>query len=439
MRRRAPSWRFPCSGSLPRSPWPCWLPARIPSHLPAGCGTAAGPRFRVAGAGGPGSPAALRGHTPDHAGRRDLHCSRRLDGAGQGRADHPHPAGSRFAPGAHHARRAGREDGGGGRLGALPAGGEAPGEAGDAPAPARGLGGAPGRSSTRPRPTRRRWCWRSPPQGDDLDRGHRRRQRGHASRSAPRRSALVVRSLRPQGVRPRVLRREDRPPARRRAHRPPQGLRPEGRWSQLGVPGVGLAFIDGGKVVDEGGLGVRELGKPEKVDANTLFMAASNTKGMTTLLLARLVDAGKLSWDEPVVKVYPAFKLGDPAITPQVLFKHLICACTGLPRQDLEFIFEFARRKARYHLRPAGEGEADQQVRRGVPVQQPDGLGGRLHRRSHLRPEAGAGRGVRPGDAEADLRPAPDALHHLRHGPGAAVQPRQPRTARMPTGRSGSR
>ena len=53
---------------------------------------------------------------------------------------------------------------------------------------------------------------------------------------------------------------------------------------QLGVPGVGLAFIDGGKVVWEGGLGVRELGKPQKVDAHTLFIAASNTKGMTTLL-----------------------------------------------------------------------------------------------------------------------------------------------------------
>jgi CubicO group peptidase (beta-lactamase class C family) len=37
-------------------------------------------------------------------------------------------------------------------------------------------------------------------------------------------------------------------------------------------------------------------------------MAASNTKGMTTLLLAELVDEKKLKWDEPVVDVYPAFK-----------------------------------------------------------------------------------------------------------------------------------
>jgi CubicO group peptidase (beta-lactamase class C family) len=107
------------------------------------------------------------------------------------------------------------------------------------------------------------------------------------------------------------------------------------------VPGVGLALLDHGKVVYAGGLGVRELGKPEKVDENTLFMAASNTKGMTTLMMARLVDQGKLKWDEPVVDVYPKFKLGDAETTKKVLVKNLICACTGLPRQDLEWLFEF--------------------------------------------------------------------------------------------------
>jgi CubicO group peptidase (beta-lactamase class C family) len=109
----------------------------------------------------------------------------------------------------------------------------------------------------------------------------------------------------------------------------------------LDVPGVGLALLDHDNVVFAGGFGVRELGKPEKVDENTLFMAASNTKGMTTLLLARLVDDGKLKWDEPVVGVYPKFKLGDAKTTKKVLVKNLVCACTGLPRQDLEWIFEF--------------------------------------------------------------------------------------------------
>ena len=112
---------------------------------------------------------------------------------------------------------------------------------------------------------------------------------------------------------------------------------------ELGVPGVGFSLIDAGKVVFEGGLGVRELGKPAKVDRDTLFIAASNTKAMTTLLLARLVDEKKLDWDQPVTQIDPGFKLGDADTTSRVLVKHLICACTGLPRQDLEWIFEFSR------------------------------------------------------------------------------------------------
>jgi CubicO group peptidase (beta-lactamase class C family) len=115
----------------------------------------------------------------------------------------------------------------------------------------------------------------------------------------------------------------------------------ETSMKKLGVPGASLALIDNGKVVYEGGLGVRELGKPTPVDARTLFMAASNTKGMTTLLLARLVDAQKLQWNQPVVQVYPAFKLGDANTTREVEIKHLVCACTGLPRQDMEWIFQF--------------------------------------------------------------------------------------------------
>jgi CubicO group peptidase (beta-lactamase class C family) len=107
----------------------------------------------------------------------------------------------------------------------------------------------------------------------------------------------------------------------------------------LGVPGVGYALIDHGKIAYEGGFGVRELGKPEPVDAHTRFLIASNTKGMTTLLLAELVDQHKLSWNEPVTQAFPAFRLGRAEITRQVLIKHLVCACTGLPRQDMEWLF----------------------------------------------------------------------------------------------------
>ena len=110
---------------------------------------------------------------------------------------------------------------------------------------------------------------------------------------------------------------------------------------QVDAPGVGLAFIDGGKTVWSGGIGVKELGKPDTIGPDTLFLAASNTKALTTLLLAKLVDEGKMRWDQPVVELFPAFRLGDAETTKQVLVKHLVCACTGMPRQDMEWLFEY--------------------------------------------------------------------------------------------------
>jgi len=109
----------------------------------------------------------------------------------------------------------------------------------------------------------------------------------------------------------------------------------------LGVPGVALGLVQGGKVVFAGGFGVRELGKPAKVDADTRFIIASNTKALTTLMLARLVDEQKLTWETAATSLLPRFKLGDAETTSKVAVKHLICACTGMPRQDFEWLFEY--------------------------------------------------------------------------------------------------
>jgi CubicO group peptidase (beta-lactamase class C family) len=111
----------------------------------------------------------------------------------------------------------------------------------------------------------------------------------------------------------------------------------------LGVPGVGLGVVQDGKVVFAGGFGVKELGGAAKPDGDTLFMIASNTKAMTTLMLAKLVDEHRITWDTPVVQLFPSFKLGNAETTRSVLVKHLICACTGMPRQDLEWIFDYGK------------------------------------------------------------------------------------------------
>src|SRR5688500_9476203 len=60
----------------------------------------------------------------------------------------------------------------------------------------------------------------------------------------------------------------------------------EGSRAQLEVPGVAVGIVQDGKAVLGKGYGVRELAKPDTIDAGTLFMIASNTKAMTTLMLA---------------------------------------------------------------------------------------------------------------------------------------------------------
>jgi len=115
----------------------------------------------------------------------------------------------------------------------------------------------------------------------------------------------------------------------------------ETAMKELKVPGVSYGVVQDGKAVFQGGLGVKEMGKEGAPDADTLFMIASNTKALTTLMLARLVDQKRIAWDTPVTSLLPSFKLGDAETTRQVLVKHLICACTGLPRQDYEWLLEF--------------------------------------------------------------------------------------------------
>jgi len=64
--------------------------------------------------------------------------------------------------------------------------------------------------------------------------------------------------------------------------------------------------VKDGKVVVAKGYGVRKLGEPTPVDEHTMFGIGSNTKAFTTAALAGLVDAGKLSWDDPSISAFPA-------------------------------------------------------------------------------------------------------------------------------------
>ena len=95
------------------------------------------------------------------------------------------------------------------------------------------------------------------------------------------------------------------------------------------VPGLSVVVVKDGKVVLARGYGVRELGKPGKVDADTLFGIASNTKAFTVAALGTLVASGKLTWDTPVVDVLKDFLLSSPYVTQNLTLRDLLTHRTG--------------------------------------------------------------------------------------------------------------
>lgn len=114
----------------------------------------------------------------------------------------------------------------------------------------------------------------------------------------------------------------------------------EGARKDYDIPGVALGLIQNGEVIFAGGFGERTKGGGEPVDADTLFNIASLGKAFTTLMLAKQVDAGRFDWTTPVASKWSSFGLGDRETTRHVQVRHLVCACTGMPRQDYPWLFE---------------------------------------------------------------------------------------------------
>lgn len=99
--------------------------------------------------------------------------------------------------------------------------------------------------------------------------------------------------------------------------------------TQWKVPGLAVAVVKDGEVVLARGYGVRELGKPERVDADTLFDIGSNTKAFTAAALGTLVSAGKLKWDDRVVGRVPGFRLDSPYVTEEITLRDLLSHRSG--------------------------------------------------------------------------------------------------------------
>ncbi|MFZ9388812.1 MAG: serine hydrolase [Chitinophagaceae bacterium] len=131
------------------------------------------------------------------------------------------------------------------------------------------------------------------------------------------------------------------------------------------IPGLAIAIVKDGKVVFRKGYGVREVNQTDKVDENTLFIIASNTKLFTGTAMAKLENDKQISLNDKVTKYLPWFKLYDNNSTQLANIRDMLCHRIGLKTFQGDFTFwdsslpkDSIIWKMRY-LKPHGEFRQD--------------------------------------------------------------------------------
>jgi CubicO group peptidase (beta-lactamase class C family) len=104
-------------------------------------------------------------------------------------------------------------------------------------------------------------------------------------------------------------------------------LEPIRREYQL--PALAAAVVRSDRVLGAGAVGVRAAGKETRVGLDDRFHIGSCTKSMTAILIARLVDQGKLTWDTTLAEALPAVEI-RPEYRP-VTIRQLLTFRGGIP------------------------------------------------------------------------------------------------------------
>src|ERR1700727_2453010 len=122
---------------------------------------------------------------------------------------------------------------------------------------------------------------------------------------------------------------------------PPSGFdaRVESLRQKIGVPGMAIAIVENDKVTLAKGYGVKRLGIPERVDADTIFPTGSTGKAFTVAALGILVDQGKIGWDDKVIDHLPGFQMYDPWVTREMTIRDLLVHRSGLGLGEGDLLF----------------------------------------------------------------------------------------------------
>jgi CubicO group peptidase (beta-lactamase class C family) len=97
------------------------------------------------------------------------------------------------------------------------------------------------------------------------------------------------------------------------------------------VPALGAGIVRGGQKTIVAVVGVRKRGTEIAARDDDVWHLGSNTKPMTALLLALLIEAGLLDWDTPLSQLFPDLADDWSKEMKKITPTHLLTHTAGLP------------------------------------------------------------------------------------------------------------
>jgi CubicO group peptidase (beta-lactamase class C family) len=97
------------------------------------------------------------------------------------------------------------------------------------------------------------------------------------------------------------------------------------------LPALAAAVVQDGKIIAQGAVGTRRAGAAVPVTIHDRFHIGSDTKAMTALLAAMLVEENKLRWDSTVAEVFPELSATMTPGLRRVTLEQLLSHTSGVP------------------------------------------------------------------------------------------------------------
>jgi CubicO group peptidase (beta-lactamase class C family) len=104
------------------------------------------------------------------------------------------------------------------------------------------------------------------------------------------------------------------------------------------LPAVAAAVVKNGKILAAGAVGTRRIGTNTPVTINDRFHIGSDTKAMTSLLAAMLVEEGKLRWNTTVGEIYPELVDKMSKGVKDITLEQLLSHTSGIPGDSMEHV-----------------------------------------------------------------------------------------------------